>query len=218
MKKIIIITLLLIIYIFIIQSKLSTVFIEKIDLNLTDDELAIIFLSSDDYQAVLLKKNENASLIILNVNDTEHLVYDLNKFVDEKLNYLFINDTLEIKNEFNYLSKRNLSNNIDTDFFSIHKFDNIIKIDNNKYNFCIYDIGNNDDIKSCDFIYFLNMDVQIDLQENIKAIFYESNIESIFKEKSYIKWIDNYELSSDAYNILKISNDSYDILTIPNEN
>ena len=90
-------------------------------------------------------------------------------------------------------------------------------INNDNYNICLYDIGVNNLVNSCDFIYFLNMDYQVSLSEDVKAIFYENKIASKFKENSYIKWIDNYELNNDIYNILKVSKDSYDVITIPNK-
>ena len=65
------------------------------------------------------------------------------------------------------------------------------------------------------FIYFFNINNKIEISENIKAIFYDKNVKNIFKEESYIKWIDNYELDNNSYIILKISDENYDVITIP---
>ena len=50
MKKIIFIIIFLFFSLIIAKYKLSSVFIEKINLNLLDDEIAIVFLSSNDYK------------------------------------------------------------------------------------------------------------------------------------------------------------------------
>ena len=217
MKKIIFILVLLALYFIMINQKLTATFIEKIDLNLLDDELAVIFLSSDSYKTVLLKTNNDTSLLVLDINNSKKLNKNINKFINQKIDYLFLNNK-EIKIDIDYSVKDILSSEINMDNFTIKKQVNIIEISNYKYNLCIYDVGINNDVSNCDFIYFINMDFQISMQENLRAVFYEKKVASKFKENTYIKWIDNYELSSDTYNILKLSKDSYDVITIPNEN
>lgn len=216
MKKIILIITLFLFCILVINIKIKTAFIEKIDLNLDDSELAVIFLSSEEYKAVLIKNNLSTSLIVLDYKENKTFNDDLNKFVENKLDFVFLNNP-DIKLNIDYSIKDILSNSIKTESYSILKNQNIIMINNDNYNICLYDIGVNNLVNSCDFIYFLNMDYQVSLSEDVKAIFYENKIASKFKENSYIKWIDNYELSNDIYNILKISKDSYDVIKIPNK-
>lgn len=216
MKKIILIITLFLFCILVINIKIKTAFIEKIDLNLDDSELAVIFLSSEEYKAVLIKNNLSTSLIVLDYKENKIFNDDLNKFVENKLDFVFLNNP-DIKLNIDYSIKDILSNSIKTESYSILKNQNIIMINNDNYNICLYDMGVNNLVNSCDFIYFLNMDYQVSLSEDVKAIFYENKIASKFKENSYIKWIDNYELSNDIYNILKISKDSYDVITIPNK-
>lgn len=216
MKKIILIITLFLFCILVIDIKIKTAFIEKIDLNLDDSELAVIFLSSEEYKAVLIKNNLSTSLIVLDYKENKTFNDDLNKFVENKLDFVFLNKP-DIKLNIDYSIKDILSNSIKTESYSILKNQNIIMINNDNYNICLYDIGVNNLVNSCDFIYFLNMDYQVSLGEDVKAIFYENKIANKFKENSYIKWIDNYELSNDIYNILKISKDSYDVITIPNK-
>lgn len=216
MKKIILIIILFLFCILVINIKIKTAFIEKIDLNLDDSELAVIFLSSEEYKAVLIKNNLSTSLIVLDYKENKTFNDDLNKFVENKLDFVFLNNP-DIKLNIDYSIKDILSNSIKTESYSILKNQNIIMVNNDNYNICLYDIGVNNLVNSCDFIYFLNMDYQVSLSEDVKAIFYENKIASKFKENSYIKWIDNYELSNDIYNILKISKDSYDVITIPNK-
>lgn len=216
MKKIILIITLFLFCILVINIKIKTAFIEKIDLNLDDSELAVIFLSSEEYKAVLIKNNLSTSLIVLDYKENKTFNDDLNKFVENKLDFVFLNNP-DIKLNIDYSIKDILSNSIKTESYSILKNQNIIMINNDNYNICLYDIGVNNLVNSCDFIYFLNMDYQVSLSEDVKAIFYENKIASKFRENSYIKWIDNYELSNDIYNILKISKDSYDVITIPNK-
>lgn len=216
MKKITLIITLFLFCILVINIKIKTAFIEKIDLNLDDSELAVIFLSSEEYKAVLIKNNLSTSLIVIDYKENKTFNDDLNKFVENKLDFVFLNNP-DIKLNIDYSIKDILSNSIKTESYSILKNQNIIMINNDNYNICLYDIGVNNLVNSCDFIYFLNMDYQVSLSEDVKAIFYENKIASKFKENSYIKWIDNYELSSDIYNILKISKDSYDVITIPNK-
>lgn len=216
MKKIILIITLFLFCILVINIKIKTAFIEKIDLNLDDSELAVIFLSSEEYKAVLIKNNLSTSLIVIDYKENKTFNDDLNKFVENKLDFVFLNNP-DIKLNIDYSIKDILSNSIKTESYLILKNQNIIMINNDNYNICLYDIGVNNLVNSCDFIYFLNMDYQVSLSEDVKAIFYENKIASKFKENSYIKWIDNYELSNDIYNILKISKDSYDVITIPNK-
>lgn len=216
MKKIILIITLFLFCILVINIKIKTAFIEKIDLNLDDSELAVIFLSSEEYKAVLIKNNLSTSLIVLDYKENKTFNDDLNKFVENKLDFVFLNKP-DIKLNIDYSIKDILSNSIKTESYSILKNQNIIMINNDNYNICLYDIGVNNLVNSCDFIYFLNMDYQVSLGEDVKAIFYENKIANKFKENSYIKWIDNYELNNDIYNILKISKDSYDVITIPNK-
>lgn len=216
MKKITLIITLFLFCILVINIKIKTAFIEKIDLNLDDSELAVIFLSSEEYKAVLIKNNLSTSLIVLDYKENKTFNDDLNKFVENKLDFVFLNNP-DIKLNIDYSIKDILSNSIKTESYSILKNQNIIMVNNDNYNICLYDIGVNNLVNSCDFIYFLNMDYQVSLSEDVKAIFYENKIASKFKENSYIKWIDNYELSNDIYNILKISKDSYDVITIPNK-
>lgn len=217
MKRVIFIFVILFFYFIIINKKIETTFIEKIDLNLLDDEVAIIFLSSDSYKSILLKSNNDTSLLALDINNSKKLNKNINKFVDRKIDYLFLNNK-EINIDIDYSVKDILNNEINMENFIIRKQSNIIEINNHKYSLCIYDVGNNNDVSNCDFLYFINMDYQISMSEALKAVFYEKKVANKFKENTYIKWIDNYELSSDTYNILKLSSDSYDIITIPNEN
>ena len=217
MKKLIFIFVILLLYLFIIKQKLATAFIEKINLNLLDDEIAVIFLSSDDYKTILLKDNAEELLLILDLKNDKILKKSLNKFLDNKLDYLFYIKPLSNLNIDSSI-RDVLSNRVDFINFYITKNSNIITISNDNYNFCIYDIGENNDVTNCDFVYFSDMNNQVNISENLKAIFYEKKVANNFKENTYIKWIDNYELNVDTYNILKLSKNNYDIITIPIEN
>ena len=217
MKKLIFIFVILLLYLFIIKQKLATAFIEKINLNLLDDEMAVIFLSSDDYKTIFLKDNVEELLLILDLKNDKILKKSLNKFLDNKLDYLFYIKPLSNLNIDSSI-RDVLSDRVDFINFYITKNSNIITISNDNYNLCIYDIGENNDVTNCDFVYFSDMNNQINISENLKAIFYEKNVANNFKENTYIKWIDNYELNLDTYNILKISKNNYDIITIPIEN
>ncbi len=218
MKRVIFILVILFFYLIIINKKIETAFIEKIDLNLLDDELAVVFLSSNNYKTILLHDNDMNSLLVLDVNDSKMLVRNLNKFMDRKLDNLFILDKSQKNLDIDYSVKDVLNDSINMGKYQISKSDNIIEISNDKYNLCVYNTGLNNDITKCDFIYFINMDIQLNMNESLRAVFYEKNIANKFKENTYIKWIDNYELSNDTYNILKLSNDSYDVITLPNKN
>lgn len=219
MKKITLIIVLLIISLIIINQKIVTSFIEKIDLNLQEDEIAVVFLSSDNYKSILVKDNDFNYLIVLEFNKSiNELKNNLNKFVNSSINYLFIDDSLVTKMKINYEAKHNLDEKLNINNLMIEKNDNIIILSNPKLNLCIYDVGKNNNLDNCDFVYFLNIEYKININEKLKAIFYEKDVLNKFKEETYIKWIDNYEITSDSYNILRISNDSYDIITIPIEN
>jgi len=215
-KKIILIITLFLLYILIINIKVKTASIEKINLNLNENELAVIFLSSKEYKAVMLKTNLSTSLVVINYKKNKNLNNEVKKFIEDKLDFLFLNNS-NIKLDIDYSVLDILKDFVKTESYTILKKQNIIIINNDNYNICLYDVGINNSVDGCDFIYFLNMDYKINLSEEIKAIFYENDIATKFKENNYIKWIDNYELSTNIYNILKISNNSYDVITIPSE-
>ncbi len=216
MKRLLLICIMFILYFIIINYKIANAFIEKIDLRLADDELAIIFLNSDHYQSILLKDNDMTNLLALNIKSSKDLKKNVDKFLETKLDYIFLANNSKL--DLDCGEKDILHNNFTMNNYTIRQLDNIIELTTNNYNLCIYDVGDNDNILDCDFVYFMNMDYQLEITEKLKAIFYEKNISNQFKENTYIKWIDNYELGSEAYNILKLSNSSYDIITIPIQN
>lgn len=199
--------------------KITPSFIEKINLNLQEDEIAIIFLSSDNYKSILVKDNDFNYLIVLEFNkNINKLKNNLNKFVNSNINYLLIDDSLVTKMKINYETKHDFDENLNINNLMIEKNNNIITLSNREFNLCIYDVGKNNNLDNCDFVYFSNIEYKININEKLKTIFYEKDILNKFKEETYIKWIDNYEIDNEYYTILKLSNDTYDIITIPIEN
>lgn len=219
MKKVILIFTVIIISLIFLKQKITSSFIEKINLKLQEDEVAIIFLSSDNYKSILVKDNDFNYLIVLEFNKSiNELKNNLNKFVNSSINYLLIDDSLVTKMKINYEAKHNLDEKLNINNLMIEKNDNIIILSNPKFNLCIYDVGKNNNLDNCDFVYFSNIEYKININEKLKAIFYEKDVLNKFKEETYIKWIDNYEIDNECYTILKLTNDGYDIITIPIEN
>lgn len=205
MKKIIMLLVLILIYItfnnLVVYSK------EKIDLNLINEEIAIVFINNN----ILVSNKSNTLLLFNEIGD------DINKF--NKIDVININNvSINIEYEKCYNIKD--IDIIDDVYYKINN--NLIRLKYNNYNFCIYN-NQNDNISNtygCNFLYLYNTKNidEIDADENIDIIFFneDTNIPTYFLEDIYSKWIDIYRLKEDELVVLKLDNEDYQILVIPN--
>ena len=135
--------------------------------------------------------------------------------MSNKLDNVFIKNNIKIDINIKYTMKDYIRNYVNFSNYSIVGNNNIVSINNNKYNFCIVESGINKDISNCDFIYFISLDKEFNVNDNIKAVFYSKDIKNLFKESNYTKWVDNYEIEENCYYALKIIDDDYEVITIP---
>ena len=76
MKRVFIIAFLLLFYSLIVNQKIRSAFAENIDLNLSDDEIGVIFISKNDSTYLYIKDKEYNNVVLLddNYNDIEKKV------------------------------------------------------------------------------------------------------------------------------------------------
>ena len=187
MKRVFFLIVLIILYCFIVHEKTESTFLEKIDLNLEENEIGVVIYNND----ILLKQNGKNTLIL--VDEDDNVNQFLATFEVDKINNLitYIDDTI-----------------VDAEI--IKKEENDFKIKLNNYTFCIYE---QESIDTCSFVYLKNENSDIEINNQNKAIFYKGKGE--LQENLYIKWIDSYSLSSNEYIIIKIKDDTYNIINIP---
>lgn len=199
----------------IISYKVKNVSIEKINFNLYENEILFTFLSSSNNKAILIMDKDKNNLLVLDLKNSKDFNNDLSKFVSNKLDNVFIKNNIKIDINIKYTMKDYIRNYVNFSNYSIVGNNNIVSINNNKYNFCIVESGINKDISNCDFIYFISLDKEFNVNDNIKAVFYSKDIKNLFKESNYTKWVDNYEIEENCYYALKITDDDYEVITIP---
>ena len=195
MKKIIII-LFLISTFFI--SNIKKVSLENINLDLSNNELGIIFININNNNALLLSLNNKNILYLLKYNNYNEIINYL-KPININIDYIVMNSDYNIignKILFNdYLYLNNITFN-KRDYIMINYNDNTI---------CI-----NPTLNNCDYIYY-TFDTNFYINDNTKVLFYNDNINN---DKFYDKWIDSYKINKNIYTIMKIKN-SYEVLEIP---
>ena len=215
MKRIVFIIIMFCICLLIISYKVKNVSIEKINFNLYENEILFTFLSSSNNKAILIMDQDKNNLLVFDLKNSKDFNNDLSKFVSNKLDNVFIKNNIKIDINIKYTMKDYIRNYVNFSNYSIVGNNNIVSINNNKYNFCIVESGINKDISNCDFIYFISLDKEFNVNDNIKAVFYSKDIKNLFKESNYTKWVDNYEIEENCYYALKIIDDDYEVITIP---
>lgn len=112
-----------------------------------------------------------------------------------------------------YINLKDIDKEITINDIQIKKNDKIeIILDN--YNFCIYikDIDK-DNYKNCNFIYLYNIDKDfyITLNNNIEILFYDSYTKFNYKFLYHLSlvWIDTYTIDPSSYLTLTLKEDSY---------
>lgn len=112
-----------------------------------------------------------------------------------------------------YINLKEIDKEITINDIQIKKNDKIEMILDN-YNFCIYikDIDK-DNYKNCNFIYLYNIDKDfyITLNNNIEILFYDSYTKFNYKFLYHLSlvWIDTYTIDPSSYLTLTLKEDSY---------
>ena len=213
MKRIILLICLIILYCIVIIQKSKGVFAEKINLNLDDNEIGVVFFKYKEEEFLLFKQNDINHLFLIDGQNKINITGALNIFGINRIDNLiyYTNNSLKINSKKEY----SVDDNIDLGNIKFNRNNNIIKINLYNYNLCIYSAGSNYDISDCTYIYFRDIDDKLKISDKNKVVFYEENISEEFQEKLYIKWIDSYSLSDNVYTVLKVKIDNYNIINIP---
>jgi len=190
MKKIILIIVLIIFNVLLIYSKVSGK--NNINLKLEDDELAIVIIDNINSKSLLLLKNDQSILYILEYNDDKKLINDLDKFT-YNFDYIFKSDNFKTPYKDDMIINNNMIDNI---YISKNK----IRYMN--YSFCINE-------SHCDFTYLTK---NIDISDTNNIIYNNSVSEDIIDLND--EWVDLYKVSKNNYLIIFIKNDNYEITNL----
>lgn len=158
-------------------------------------------------------KENNSTTFLINKDNTYYLLPLSNTSFNEDVDYLIkINNT---KYNIKYKEEYILKNDIVLQDIEFKINDKIEIIINNK-KFCIYlKELNRDNFIGCDFIYLYNIDKDfyITLNNNILVLFYDSYTKFNYKfmyELSRV-WIDSYTIDSTSYTTLTLYEDNFNV-------
>ena len=158
-------------------------------------------------------KENNSTTFLINKDNTYYLLPLSNSSFNEDVDYLIkINNT---KYNIKYKEEYILKNDIVLQDIEFKINDKIEIIINNK-KFCIYlKELNRDNFMDCDFIYLYNIDKDfyITLNNNILVLFYDSYTKFNYKfmyELSRV-WIDSYTIDSTSYTTLTLYEDNFNV-------
>ncbi|MGI6329711.1 MAG: hypothetical protein ACOXZR_02490 [Bacilli bacterium] len=210
--------LFLIIFLIIIQPQTKLVGISKIDFNLDDDELAVVFINQFPDSFLLFFNEEVRILVVLNYKKG-NLQETLKKFNIRPVNVLLIKD---IEIDFNYHKKIKLTTSYEEEDIRFKLEQNIIKVEYEEALFCIYvkRMEARNKFLDCDFIYFYHVlgITHLDISKETDLIFYHNKrpLPTFLMEKIYERWLDTYILRDDEFTIMKMEEDYFNIIAIPN--
>ena len=158
-------------------------------------------------------KENNSTTFFINKDNIYYLLPLSNSSFSEDVDYLIkINNT---KYNIKYKEEYILKNDIVLQDIEFKINDKIEIIINNK-KFCIYlKELNRDNFIDCDFIYLYNIDKDfyITLNNNILVLFYDSYTKFNYKfmyELSRV-WIDSYTIDSTSYTTLTLYEDNFNV-------
>lgn len=158
-------------------------------------------------------KENNSTTFLINKDNTYYLLPLSNSSFSEDVDYLIkINNT---KYNIKYKEEYILKNDIVLQDIEFKINDKIEIIINNK-KICIYlKELNRDNFIGCDFIYLYNIDKDfyITLNNNILVLFYDSYTKFNYKfmyELSRV-WIDSYTIDSTSYTTLTLYEDDFNV-------
>lgn len=209
MRKMILIMLVIIVECCYLSKKSIPVFIEKIDLKLKENEIAIINLYFNKNKGMVIKTVDTDVLLLIDLKDKNKLLANLDDFGIE-VDYLLSFDDCDIPSD----DKQILNDTLEINGIKFYKNNNNITINYQNHNFCILDDNYIDDINNCHYIYWDNPSGKIETNYEPELILYQKLNED-FLEKTYDKWIDTYYVDPAYYTILKLNSISYNLINVP---
>lgn len=189
MRKIVIICVLLIFNFCIVYAKMSNEDLDKVELNLKEDELGIVAIKLDNSNSLLLKYRGKYYLYLIDFIDSKNIKASEEIFTDY-IDYIYMN------NNYNYHDSRaKVVQNDINDALSFTK-DKIFFKDKS---ICI------NTSTDCDYVFINREDVL--LNDDIDVVFYSNDLND--KYIDYLKsfWIDSYPLSNQSYTVITIGDD-----------
>lgn len=210
MKKIFFIILVITLELVLLTNKTQHVFIEKIDLKLKTNELAITFLFSKDNKTLLLNTKENKILIVLNLNNKTKILTDLENFNSSNLTYLLGFKYYDITSDNKMIIKK--SQQIEN--IIISEDNHNLKINYLDHNFCFYFNDYKQNFNNCHYVYIEKPNDDTNFLDEPELILYY-NLNEEFTEEMYDKWVDTFYLDPAYYNVIKFNIESYNIVNIP---
>ena len=196
MKRIVVFLFLLVLFFGFVSTDASNV--KKIDLNLQDGEVDVVFIKLKTSNSILFIGDQNSNLFVLDYINSNKLMESLKIFNT-------------IPNIY-YIQNKEYQR-----FNNVHVFyDGMLKFRSNNYTLCVYE--DNDKINGCDFIYFKKVSNNLRINTDFAGVFYDEDINQ--KKLMIIQesWVDKAIVSTDSYTILKLYENSYDILVVPSTN
>lgn len=209
MRKMILIMLVIIVECCYLSKKSIPVFIEKIDLKLKENEIAIINLYFNKNKGMVIKTVDTDVLLLIDLKDKNKLLANLDDFGIE-VDYLLSFDDCDIPSD----DKQILNDSLEINGIKFYKNNNNITINYQNHNFCILDDNYIDDSNNCHYIYWDNPSGEIETNYEPELILYQKLNED-FLEKTYDKWIDTYYVDPAYYTILKLNSISYNLINVP---
>lgn len=203
MKKIVLILVLLLFSICIVHGKVQDAFIEKVDLKLTEGEVGILFLPTQDSTYLLIRTIHNSILLHTSGPDqgVENILKKLGqKQIDYSINtYVKAKNIVDIKNDI-----------FEIDNIMIEKREDNYLLSLENQSLLVYNKGN---FIPSSYVYFLN---STSLEEtDIKLAFYKEDIGESFEKELTNHWIDSYKIKANEFTIVKFSDQSYNVIRIP---
>lgn len=182
--------------------------------NIVINNNSIVILKEDDNISLLLKQENN--YILFNLTNIKNIL-QLSKITDA-VDYLIQRENYfsTINYNYKYILKDKIKIN-EIEFIKSKLL--MIKIANET--FCIYDQKETltQNAKECSYILLLNYNNKTNLiiNDNTKLIIYNQSheINNIFLESIYAKWIDLYGISDKEITIITFDENNYRLETIP---
>lgn len=212
MKRFILLVFLIFLCIFSFKTKVKNVFVEKIHLNLKENEIGITILSDLDNKGFLVSLDGQHFLFLFQYNNFSSLKKNLELFDVSKLRGVYTSFDRKI-NIFGTSSLK-MDSSLETPLLKMKTKIDYMDFQMNNYHFCVYNDGVNTDFSDCDFVYLLKFSKEMDLSDHIQLLFLEEGGNGDLLKNLYEKWIDSY-LVSNQYITVKILEKKYDISIIP---
>ena len=190
MRKIVVIIVLLVFNFYIAYAKIKDNNLDRVDIALDNDELAIIVITLDTSTSLLLKRNDEYLLFLIDYTNDKKLKKNIKVFTD-KLSEVYMNQN------YNYDGK------VITNKVSFN--DVILTKDTILYKGKKICINHSED---CHYSIITQKDILVD--EKVEAVFYRNNLSDSYINYLSTLWIDKYRLTTDNYTVITLA-DHYQV-------